>query len=613
MLPLKLAAMVSAIAYLFARIVFTWHDASPVLFGLLLAAELFGMWRLWVEVSLLGSANPGTRVPDTGATPSADAVVVVTDEPTSEVRAAVLSARAIDGIGKVWIVDRDNRRDVTELARRLGVEAVVGKMDSADAGVGPLINGCLKHSESLVTVLIPADVVVLPDLISATAPSFADPEVGAVVCRVENTNAAKIVDYGGYGVDEIRDRLIVPKLVSERALPWLPGLSVLRRQDVLECGGLGSGPGMGTLEAGMRLASAGSYVGEVPVIVARRLASWTDDRKLHRWSRSLEEQLTFLKRTSAGDRRSSLPKLARRFHSAAWIQVLQPVQRLVLVGVLLTSLFTSSLPLTGDVLPLTMLWVAWHASSIMLRRSATGDVGFIPWITADLRLATTNVSVAARVARGNPLRMTLDDTAPGRHARTAMLVIVRVVLLGTLLAFVSGSVRASHGDFVTLAALALGLWLLLATLQARSGMKLGQVRQSFRTFEELKVVEGGSKMAVVGVSPSGIDVVAKAPMTVGDTMSVAFALPQPDGDSVRFASPAVVRRSGRQGRYYMSYLTFKHLGDDEFDQLLMYCSVVAGEHLLRDHNATDGSAEEQPADASEEPETTAAEMVADEA
>jgi len=613
MIPLKLAAMVSAVAYLFARIVFTWHNANPVLFGLLLAAESFGMWRLWVEVSLLGSADPDARSPGTGAMPSADAVVIVTDEPTSEVRAAVLSARAIDGIGKVWIVDHDNRRDVTELARRLGVEMVVGKIDSDDAGVGPLINDCLKHSESLLTVLIPADMVVLPDLIAATAPSFADPAVGAVLCRVENTNAAKLVDYGGYGVDEIRDRLIVPKLTSERSLPWLPGLTVIRRQDVLECGGLGSGPGMGTLEAGMRLASAGSYVGEVPVIVARRLASWTDDRKLHRWSRSLEEQLAFLKSTSAGDRRRSLPKRARRFHSMARIHALQPIQRLVLVGVLLATLFTSSLPLTGDVVPLTLLWAAWHASSILLRRSATGEVGFMPWITADLRLAATNISVATRVALGNPLDLTLHETAPGRHARTAMLVVLRVVLFGTLLAFVSGSVRTSHGDFVTLAALSLGMWLLLATLQAGSGMKLGQVRQSFRTFEELKVVEGGSKMAVVGVSPSGIDVVAKAPMTVGETMSVAFALPQPDGGSVRFASPAVVRRSSRQGRYYMSYLTFKHLGDDEFDQVLMYCSVVAGEHLLRDHNAIDGSAEGQATESSEEPETTAAEMVADEA
>jgi len=194
-----------------------------------------------------------------------------------------------------------------------------------------------------------------------------------------------------------------------------------------------------------------------------------------------------------------------------------------------------------------------------------------------------------------------------------MLVVARVALIGTLLAFASGSVRPSHGDFVMFAALSFDLWLLLASLPAGSGMKLGQVRQSYRTFEELTVVEGGSKMAVVGVSPSGIDVVSRTPMTVGETMSVAFALPQPDGESVRFASPAVVRRSGRQGRYFMSYLTFAHLGDDEFDQVMMYCSVVAGEHLLRDHTAEDGSIDGPSVEPSKEPDMTAAEMVAEEA
>ena len=613
MLPLKLAAMVTAIAYLFTRIVFTWHGANPVLFGLLLIAEVFGMWRLWVEVSLMGGGRATITSPGTGATPTADAIVVVTDEPASEMRAAVLSARAIDGVGKVWIVDRDDRREVTELARRLGVEIVAGHSNSDDPAIGPLVNKCLRNSESLLAVLIPADMVVLPDLLRTTAPSFADPAVGAVVCRVENTNAAKLVDYGGYGIDQIRDQLIVPKLASAKSLPWMSGLTVLRRHEVLECGGLGSGPGMGTLDAGMRMSASGMHVGEVPVIVARRLASWTDDRKLHRWSRSLEEQLSFLKSSSAAARRTQLPKLSRQFLAMARIQALQPVQRMLLVGVLLATLFTSSLPMTGDVLPLALLWAAWHASSISLRRFATRDVGFLPWITSDLRLATTDVSVAARVARGNPLEVPLHDRAPGRLARTVMLVALRVALIGTLLALGSGSVRTSHGDFVTLTALSFGLWLLLATLQARSGMKLGQVRQSFRTFEELKVVGGGSKMAVVGVSPSGIDVVAKAPMTVGETLKVAFALPQPGGHSVRFASPAVVRRSGRQGRYCMSYLTFKHLGDDEFDQVLMYCSVVAGEHLLRDHNASEVSTDNPATEPGEEPETSVAEMVADEA
>ncbi len=611
MLPLKLAATVSAVAYLFARLVFTWHEANPVMFTLLLGAEMFGVWRLWIEIGLMGEPRAESRSPATGPAPSADAVVVVTDEPASEVRAAVLSVRAIDGIGKVWIADRDNRRDVTELARRLGIEMIKGGADAV--GTGPIVNECLKYSTSMLTVMVPADMVALPDLLTASTPFFVDPGVGVLICRVENTNAARIVDYGGYGIDEIRDRLMVPRLDAARALPWIPGLAVFRRQELLDCGGLGSGPGMGTLDAGMRLASSRVRVSESPVVVARRLASWTDDRKLHRWSRTLEERLTFLKTTTAASRRRSLPRLTRRWHAEALIHALQPIQRAVLFGVLMATLFTSSLPLTGDVIPLGMLWFAWHASSLLLRREASREVGFIPWITGDLRLATTNMSVAWRVMRGRPIPQSLEDTAPGRHARTGMLVVVRVALIGAILAFGSGMVRTAHGDFVTFAALAFDLWMLMATLMAGSGMKLGQVRQSFRTFEELRVLEGGSKMAVVGVSPSGIDVVTRRPMTIGEAMVVAFALPQPDGEDVKFACPAVVRRSGRQGRYHMSYLAFSHLGDNEFDQILMYCSVVAGTHLLRDPKVTRGTDTNADIESGREPETSRAEMVADEA
>jgi len=613
MLPLKLAATVSGVAYLFARMAYTWHDANPVLFTLLLGAEMFGAWRLWTEIGLMGKPRAESRSPAIGATPSTDVVVVVTDEPTSEVRAAVLSARAVDGVDKVWIADSDDRRDVTELARRLGIERIAGRVDTGGSGIGPVINDCLKYSTSMLTVMLPADMVALPDLLTASTPLFADPGVGVLLCRVENTNAARIVDFGGYGLDEVRDQLMVPKLDAAGALTWIPGLAVFRRQEILECGGLGSGAGMGTLEAGLRLASVGVRVCESPVIVARRLASWTDDRKLHRWSRGLEERLSFLKMTAASSRKRALPRLSRRWHTEALVHALQPIQRAILFGVLMTTLFTSSLPLTGDVAPLTMLWIAWHASSLLLRRHATREVGFNPWIAGDLRLATTNLAVTWRVMSGRRISSSLDDTAPGRHARTGMLVAVRIALIGAVLAFGSGLVRTAHGDFVTFAALAFDLWLLMATLVAGSGMKLGQVRQSFRTFEELRVLEGGSKMAVVGVSPSGIDVVSRRQMTIGEAMVVAFALPQPDGGDVRFACPAVVRRSGRQGRFCMSYLTFSHLGDDEFDQILMYCSVVAGKRLLRDPEPIDESADERRDEPRHEPETSRAEMVADEA
>ncbi|MEZ5167800.1 MAG: hypothetical protein R2695_15430 [Acidimicrobiales bacterium] len=61
-----------------------------------------------------------------------------------------------------------------------------------------------------------------------TAEAFADPEIGVVACRVENTNARRSVDHGGYG--ELRRReLMRSTLVDAGSLPWWPGMSVVRR------------------------------------------------------------------------------------------------------------------------------------------------------------------------------------------------------------------------------------------------------------------------------------------------------------------------------------------------------------------------------------------------
>jgi len=601
MLPLKLAAIITAVAYLFARIVFTWHGSNPALFVLLLMAETFGMWRLWVEISLIGRSRPETRTPDTGPSPSADAVVVVTDEPGSEVRAAVLSARLLEGVSKVWVVDRDDRRDVAELARRLSIRRVAGK---PGCDLGPLVDKALSECASHLVVLIPADVVVLPDLVSASATSFADPLVAVVTCRVENANASNKVDHGGYGIKRIRDRLTVPKLDALKALPWFPGLAVVRREAVLECGGTRKGRSGWTLDAGLQLQRAGFRITEAPVVVARRLASWTDDRQVHRWARDLHERLALLRDSSRKQRAEVRPRLARLAYTSVRIHKFQPLQRLVLIGVLFATMYTSSLPLRGDVAPLFLLWGAWHVSSNLLRWAATREVGFTPWIIGDLRLMSTNLVVSWRVARGVDTETELVDRAPGRRSRTIVFAMLQLSLVGTIVVFGSGILRTAHGDFVTIAALWLALWLLVVSVQARSALRLRQIRQSFRTFEELPVIGLGSKMAVIGVSPLGIDVVSRAPMKVGDTQRIAFALPQGGGESVRFETSSVVRRSSREGRYYMSYLRFGHLSDIEFDQITVYCSVVAGEHLLRDEIAEIETDVMVPSEVVEEPETT---------
>lgn len=150
------------------------------MFFLLLAAEAFGFLRLLIETSLLGEPRALVRTPEKTMAPDGDVIVIVTDEPTSEVRAAVLSARLISGYNNLRIVDRDNRPDVAELAGRLGLTRIAGGFE---ADLGGLIDRAMDECTSLFSLLMPADVVVLPDILEVTASAFEDPEVAVVSCR----------------------------------------------------------------------------------------------------------------------------------------------------------------------------------------------------------------------------------------------------------------------------------------------------------------------------------------------------------------------------------------------------------------------------------------------
>jgi hypothetical protein len=579
MSPLRLAALVTGLVYLTWRLLFTWQDANPVMFFLLLSAEVFGFVRLVVETSMFGPPRPANRKPAKTGAPDGDVVVVVTDEPTSEVRAAVLSARLVRGYTNLCIVDRDDRPEVAELARRLGLTRIVGGFG---ADLGALVDRALDGCTSRLAVLVPADVVVLPDVLEVTAGAFDDRDVAVVTCRVDEANAVHSVDYGGYGELRRRDELLRGPLDDAGALPWWPGMAVVRCTAVREIGGMSRGRDGVTLATGVRLQAAGSRIVDVPVVVARRLAPWNDDRHLHRWARDLHERLALLVDDGAPRRNEHATRLRRRVYRTADLHLGRSVQRLVLIGLLFAVMFTSSLPLVADPMVLVPLWAAWQSASWAYRRSLEAPIGFTNWMSNDLRLLVTDLRVAFRALPGRSLDLELVDPAPGGRSRKVFLVGLQVVLLLALAAFGTGLVRPTHGDFATLATLGLAGWLWVMALQARSGLRFRQRRRSFRSSGSLDVLAAEGRLAVVGVSPFGLDVVTPEPLREGRSLRLAFALPQADGTTVRFECPTAVRRVTRDGSRHGAYLRFALLTDAEVDQITEYCAVVAGLRELRD-------------------------------
>ncbi len=575
----RLSAFVSGLVYLAWRAAFTWSGANPVLFIALLAAEAFGVARLWLELGLTGSPRELIREPARTDPPPTDLYVVVNDEPASEVRAALVSARTVEGVETIVLVDRSDRVEVAELAERHDVPRIVGT--EGDGDIGGLLTAAMRSTSSELIAIVPADVVVLPDLVATTAAAFDDPEVGVVVGRIETTNAESPVDLPGYGEKALRDVLATPLLDDTHSLPWWNGLSIVRREALEQIGGFVPGRLHATLATGVRLHVGGWRMTDVPVVVGRRLAPWTDSRQLHRWSRDLHERLELARRKDISWSSTRITPMMRRIYASAAIPAFRGVQRIVLFAVLFAMAAGAGLPLVA---PATVFFAAWSARmglGIAARWHATRPVGFVPWITVDLRLMATDLVVVGSALRRHPLSSELIDSAPGLRARVPMMNGL-LVSLAVLIA-VHGLVLVDPpmGDLAMIALLLCTAWLFAAVVHARQSLQHRQRRKGFRASTDVAVTSAGAPMTVVGMSPLGLDVVSSSPLWVGAPHRLVIDLPRADGTTKFLDASTIVRHSTREHDGHVAFLRFAQMSDEETDRLIEFCAVVDGHHDLR--------------------------------
>lgn len=586
------AGVAAGAVYLGWRLVATTSGTSPVAFALLWLVEAAAVVRLGVEV-LLGAGpsgvapsphDPPSPAPTPGQPGQVDVVVVADDEPVSEVRAALLAARLVEGRGAVSLALRERRPDLDALCSRLEIEVHTGGGSTARA-----VRAAAGVGDAPFVAVVPADTVVLPDLMTMAAPALADPGVGVVVTRVEITNADNPIDHGGYGAEQIRDSLWSPRLDAAAALPWWPGPGVVRRQawETIEpdrlpdiCRGV-------TLAAGLDLRSRGWRIRFEPTPGARRLADWDDRRHLHRHARDLHEGLVVTVHPALRAARRGVPRLERLALAAAWAGPIAVLRLAVIVGLAVAVAGTSASPVGGPTTFVAAFWAVRVAAMTGARAALLAPVGWRAWVAGDIRRGATDLCCAVTALRLRPLDASLTDTPPGFVGRRLLGLVCAAGGAVAAVAIGLGLVRTDHSDLVLFGAVTAGGWLVGAVVQARAALRLRQERRSFRTFGELPVVAavGGRDIRVIGVSPFGLDIVSSTPLRRGAKLHLVVDLPRADGTTVRFATPGVVRRvsSGPEG--HVAYVRFAHLDDEHADLVAEYCAVVAGMAAMRRRGA----------------------------
>lgn len=183
-LRLFVALALTATAWYLGWLLQPGRIGNPVLYGLLVVAEVFNIiqaFGFWWTVAGKGrgKAKPARRRAPVSSSTEVDVFIPTYSEPVEVVEATVAAAVAMTGARvKVWILDDGDRPAMEDLADRHGA-GYITRDDHSGAKAGN-INSALGVTNAPYVLILDCDHVPLPHFLEETLPDFADNEVAFV-------------------------------------------------------------------------------------------------------------------------------------------------------------------------------------------------------------------------------------------------------------------------------------------------------------------------------------------------------------------------------------------------------------------------------------------------
>lgn len=168
----------------FVAIAFFFEHGNALLFGLLIAGEVFHIWQIAGYCYTVWSSDY-SAVFDKSFSKPVDVFITVAGEPIDIVEKTVRAALAMKYpnfnvyvLNDGYVAKKDNWREVMRLADRLGIKSITRrKPGGAKAGN---INSGLRHTDSPYIVIFDADHVPHQNFLREVMGYFADPAMGFV-------------------------------------------------------------------------------------------------------------------------------------------------------------------------------------------------------------------------------------------------------------------------------------------------------------------------------------------------------------------------------------------------------------------------------------------------
>lgn len=594
---LALVALVWGLGYLTWRVGWSAEGANPVLFAMLLATEVYGLYALAVLTWFSWSRPPAKRP---RATPGrkVDVYVCTYDEPAEVVMATLAGCRALAYPHTTYLLDDGRRPEMEEIAALAGARYMT-RPDNAHAKAGNL-NAALPRTEGELVLVLDADHVPMPDTLDALVGYFDDERMALVQTPHDFFNHDSVQHYVvGRHEQSLFYRVVCPGKDRHGAAYWCGSAALINRRALLEIGGVATETIAEDFHTTIRLLRHGWRSRYHDEVLVQGLAPHDLDGYLLQRDRWARGNLAVFTLPESPLRARTLTPLQRLSFLASLLAYLAPPMRLLLLVTLGAVLWTGALPLKISVLALAALWLPSVALNLAAGSALARGYMRIPE-TAHYELLTMEIYTRALRCIVRPGRTAFKVTPKqGRDGggwdavRKLHLVLFCAALLasGTLLRLLD---LAGIGPLPDLPGIAAAIVPLLGLIElrrlVRTMLAVGRRRQRrlvyrFQGDAEAKCFSpaGVTSARLVDASAAGLGLVAEAPLEIGARPAVMLRLEDSAGMLHEVSAQIEVRSCRESEGDYLVGATIADIDPDARLRLMEWCYVVCSHERLRGH------------------------------
>jgi Glycosyl transferase family group 2/PilZ domain len=599
-LPLRAFALLAlgwGVGYLTWRIGWSAEGTNPVVYAMLLVTEIYGLWALGTLAWYSWSRPPVERP---AATPgrAIDVYVCTYDEPLEVVAATLAGCRALTYPHTTYLLDDGRREEMRELAETAGAEYLV-RPDNSHAKAGN-INAALPRTEGELVLMLDADHVPMPDALDAMVGYFDDERVALVQSPHDFFNHDSVQHYVvGRHEQSLFYRVVCPGKDRHGAAYWCGSAAVLRRQALLEIGGVATETIAEDFHTTIRLQRQGWTSRYHDEVLVQGLAPHDLDGYLLQRDRWARGNLAVFTLPESPLRARELKPLQRLSYFVSLAAYLAPPMRLLLLATLAVVLWTGALPMKVSVLALAALWLP--AVSLNLLAGSALTRGYMKiGETAHYELMTMEIYTRALRCIFRPGRTAFKVT-PKQGAdgggiaavgKLRLVVLAALVLAGgTALRLLDLAGIGPLPDLPGIAAIVvplLGLIELRRVLRTLLAVGRRQQRRQVYRFEgdapaHVFAADGHIVGRLVDASAAGMGLVLDAPLPTGERPAILLELEGAGGGSHEVAARVEIRSCREGDGHWLIGATVEKIDPASRMQLMEWCYVVCSHERLRGH------------------------------